>query len=144
MSCSNSKDCVTLNDKKEIIGNKCNDPNNNCICVGGSCVSGSCENDDYCKSTFGDTSSCVNGSCTSNTCDTTDDCPPFMQCNGGICQSIACSGKGDCGLFGQCVDGYCTRMVIPSPFWTLILVILAVVAAVIGYKVYGKYIKDKW
>lgn len=145
MSCSITSDCLTAT-KGVYTSNKCNDPNNSCFCVKGQCTTGTCSSDSYCKSTFGDGFQCAGidpttglGSCTDNICSTTSDCPPFMHCNGSACVSNTCNGKSDCGMFGQCVNGYCTRMTFPSPFWVFILVLVAILAAFVGYRVYGHY-----
>ena len=141
--CDSTADCATTSATNSWIytSNACDDPNGNCICNGTGCVSGSCSSDSYCQQTFGANSKCLNGFCTDNTCSTTSDCPPFMHCNGGVCISDTCNGKSDCGFWGKCSNGYCTRMVPLSGFFVFILILIAIVAAFVAYRVYVSHKK---
>ena len=139
MTCSNSSDCATTEpgNSEVYTSNACGDPNGNCLCSSGGCVSGTCTDDSYCQQTFGSNSKCENGSCTDNVCTNSDDCPELMRCNGGVCTSISCKSGSDCGFFAKCEGGYCVRKEMPSMLFMFVIIFAALVALFVGYKVYG-------
>lgn len=141
-NCSGGSDCFiygTGDQKDIVIGNHCCDPNNNCLCFGGKCVSSSCADNSYCKSTFGDNCACVGGICTCQPCSVSTDCPDGMTCNAGICSTKSCASNSACGDWMKCENGYCVRYTPVSSLVLLIFIIAAVVACVVAYIVYKKH-----
>lgn len=143
--CSNSKDCLYIDTTTGLAtGNKCGDPNGNCVCLNGTCTTNSCSADNDC-SKFGDGCVCANGTCSCEPCQGSADCPYNMECAGNICTSIRCTKRSDCPDWSVCSGSgnskFCTKPTIISPVTIFILILVAAVMCVIGYYTYREYKK---
>jgi hypothetical protein len=143
--CSTNQDCFYIdNTTKLVTGNKCDDPNGNCICLNGTCTSNSCSADSECAK-FGSNCVCYNGTCSCQPCSTSSECPYNMECNGTVCTSIKCQKRSDCPNWSVCSGygnaKYCARPYIVPTFTLIMLIILSIIISVIGYYVYSQYKK---
>jgi hypothetical protein len=136
-ACSDNDGCFTKNTTSGLItSNGCCDPNNNCTCSNGTCVSTTCTDDSYCQSALGSGCACVNGLCTCSPCDSTKPCPVNMYCNGGICATTKCDSRSNCPDWMVCKNGYCVHPT-PIAMWKiLIILIITAVVCAISYAAY--------
>lgn len=141
--CTINQDCFVRDINTNLVtSNKCGDPNGNCVCMSGTCTSNSCKANGDCAK-FGSNCVCNNGTCSCIPCSTSSQCPTNMECNGEVCTSIRCNKRSDCPGWSVCSGygnaKYCARPYIVPTSILILLIIMTVVMAVIGYIVYRKH-----